>query len=97
MRLNYAGGTMVTTDAIAEALTEYSAALARAGTSVAIDVPGLTVEGTQGDFRLLLGPASQIIGEPWGTDARIDDAEFVTTLRAAIATLPTQSAAGPAQ
>jgi hypothetical protein len=80
MRLEYAGGAVLTGSAIADALLRYAAALARAGTAISIDVPGRTSEGIEGTFQILLGPSSQILVEPTDDPAEVVDQEFLADL-----------------
>jgi hypothetical protein len=80
MRLEYAGGSVLTGEAIANAVIRYAAALAKAQSAVSLDVPGITEEGVEGTFTILLGPASQILIEPTDDDADITDDEFVASL-----------------
>jgi hypothetical protein len=63
-KIVYAGGTFYTGDALAEAMLDYAAALARAETSATTFIPARTTEGTTGDLEILLGPASQLTSEP---------------------------------
>jgi hypothetical protein len=84
MRLEYAGGTLITGDEIADAIVRYAAALGVANTAVAIDVPGVTADGVSGTFQILIGPASQIMVEPTDEPGEIRDDEFVTHLNAEI-------------
>ncbi|WP_348788014.1 hypothetical protein [Leifsonia sp. NPDC080035] len=63
-RIVYAGGTLYTGDAIAEALLAYARALARNGTADTVFVPAHTAEGDDGTIELLVGPASQLVSEP---------------------------------
>lgn len=87
MRLEYAGGTLLTGEAIAEAVISYAAALARAQTSVNIEVPGITTEGVRGTFKILIGPASEIIVEPTDDPEEIVDDEFVARTHEAMVRL----------
>lgn len=63
-RIVYAGGTLYTGDAIAEALLDYARALARNGTADTVFVPSHTAEGDTGKTEMLIGPASQLVSEP---------------------------------
>ena len=84
MRLEYAGGTLLTGEAIADVVVSYAAALARAETSVDIEVPGITSDGVHGSFKILLGPASEIIVEPTDDPEEVVDEEFVARTREAM-------------
>lgn len=80
MRLDYAGGTILTGTAIAHAVLRYAAALARAEDAVSIRVPGRTVDGVEGYFQILLGPSSQILVEPTGDPHEVVDETFLTDI-----------------
>ena len=77
MRLEYAGGTILTGSLIADAVLRYAAALSDADLATPLDVPGRTNEGVEGRFQILLGPASQIMVEPTDDPGEIVDAEFL--------------------
>jgi len=57
----YAGGSVVTSDGIANIVLEYASELARVETSATLDVPTIAEDGTLHSAQLLLGPASQLI------------------------------------
>ena len=59
--IHYAGDELMTGDAIADALLDYAATLARQETSATIDVPVITDDGSLTAARFLLGPASQLV------------------------------------
>ena len=80
MQVDYAGGTMLTGDAIADVVLRYAAALGGLGRSTTIEVPGITADGLPGTFLVLLGPASQILAEPTERDGEIEDAAFVAAI-----------------
>jgi hypothetical protein len=60
-RILYAGGDLLTTDEVADALMEYASVLAIIGSADLVDVPALDRGGEQRTARLLVGPASQIL------------------------------------
>jgi hypothetical protein len=60
-RIHYVEDHVVTGDDIAEAVVEYARALALRGRSDSVDMPGVDVDGEVRRFRLLLGPASQML------------------------------------
>lgn len=62
-RVSYSGQVFLTGDAVADALLEYAAVLARAGQADRVTVPGIGEGGRVTRFDLLVGPASQIIAE----------------------------------
>ncbi|MDR6970108.1 hypothetical protein [Leifsonia shinshuensis] len=81
-RIVYAGTAFYTGDALAEALLEYSRALARRDIADTVFVPGRTAQGDVGPVEVLIGPASQIVSEPAdevGPD--LEDDEMVARLR----------------
>ncbi len=81
-RLRYAGDSVVTGDAIATLVVEYSEALARANTAASIDIPVRLDGGRVGSATLLVGPASQLISvpEPDDTDEIVDE-ELLVSMR----------------
>lgn len=74
-RVHYAGGTLLTGDAIASALLEYAAALARKATSATVEIPVREADDGLGVAQVLIGPASQLVStpEPGYGDEIIDD------------------------
>jgi chaperonin GroEL (HSP60 family) len=57
----YAGGELVTGDAIAAALLDYAAALAESDTADTVDFPVRSDDGSTSTATILIGPASQIM------------------------------------
>lgn len=55
-RISYASGSIVTGNAVTEALLEFAQAVASDAGSVAVDVPVLEEDGTTTTHTLLLGP-----------------------------------------
>ncbi|MGN6428805.1 MAG: hypothetical protein ACTHMF_18475 [Leifsonia sp.] len=89
-RIVYAGGTLYTGDAIAEALLDYARALARNGTADTVFVPAHSGEGEgdPGSIELLIGPASQLVSEPVDLAGReLTDEALVERLRSLTAAL----------
>ncbi|HTL40471.1 MAG TPA: hypothetical protein VL294_03265 [Pseudolysinimonas sp.] len=60
----YAGGSFITSDAIAETLLEYAAQLANADRAANVHVPALDEFGQPFDISVVIGPASQLLSEP---------------------------------
>jgi hypothetical protein len=60
----YAGGSFITSDAIAETLLDYAAQLANADRAAKVRVPALDQFGQPFDVSLVVGPASQLLSEP---------------------------------
>ncbi len=86
-RISYAGGSVVTGDAIAIAVLEYGAALANLGRATAIDVPVLR-DGARDHVRMLLGPASQLISEhEESRTEELDDPAYVREVESRITEL----------
>ena len=81
-RINYAGGALLTGDAIARAVISYAEALARRGTAAEVDIPVRREDGTLGYAQLLLGPASQLVAEDVASELEdpVDD-DLVASLR----------------
>lgn len=86
--IHYVGDTLVTGDAIADAIVHYAEALARKETSAAVDVPIRLPDGSIEQASLLLGPASQIVAvhDESGFEEIVDE-ELVARLRRASAAL----------
>jgi len=90
MRLEYAGGEVLVSDALCHALLDYSAAVARGGGSEDMQIPVVTAEGLHGLAEVVIGPASQLLATP--TDAAevdLNDGEIVAELQARSAALQT--------
>jgi hypothetical protein len=106
-RIHYAGNSVVTGTAIAEALLEYARTLAAADESATVDVPSLLPDGSVVRSMFLVGPASQLISEtePGEHDEIIDDdlvaylkrqAEL-TAHRSTTSVIPAPSPAAPGE
>lgn len=96
-RIHYAGGVLLTGTDIADAIVDYAAALAARRTAASVDIPVRTEDGRTARAHLLIGPASQLVTEPF--DSELDelvDAELVATLRSATSALSsTRPLVGP--
>lgn len=66
--IHYAGETVLTGDAIADALVLYAGALARRETAATVDIPVRSPDGSVNTASVLLGPASQIVALPEHSD-----------------------------
>ena len=64
MTIVYAGGELLTGDEIAEALLDYSQALAQSETASTVEIPTLDDDGERQMVKVLVGPASQIMAKP---------------------------------
>jgi hypothetical protein len=58
-RISYAGGSIITGSAVAEALLEFATNVASDANSVAVDIPVLEADGETSTHTILLGPATQ--------------------------------------
>jgi hypothetical protein len=91
-RIHYAGGTLVTGDAIADVVLRYAEALARQSAAEEMRVPCLSPSGVRDEALLLVGPASQLMAtKEDGTDD-LQDEEFVQRYEAAIRALGPRAA-----
>lgn len=78
----YAGAELVTGDAIADAIMEYSAALADDATAETVDIPVIEKDGSRGVATILVGPASQIVARSIDTDGdELVDPEALERIR----------------
>jgi hypothetical protein len=84
-QLTYAGGEVLTGDAIAEAVMDFAEELARHDDAAQITFPALSEDGSIVETTLLIGPASQIVVRAVEVeyDELVDDAA-VQELRARI-------------
>jgi hypothetical protein len=73
--IHYAGETLLTGDAIADAILTYASALASREESATIVIPVRLTDGSIADANLLVGPASQLVAVPQESalDELIDD------------------------
>jgi hypothetical protein len=81
MKLDYAGGEVLVSNALSHALVEFSAHIARTGGSDSLLIPVLTLDGIRGDAEVVVGPASQLLASP--TDAPevdLDDANVIADI-----------------
>jgi hypothetical protein len=86
--IHYAGDELITGDAIADAVLEYAAALARADGSVTLEIPVRFPDGRSAWATILIGPASQLVAVPHDSEYTelVDDA-LVAHIRDEIASL----------
>jgi hypothetical protein len=81
-RVYYAGHSVLTGTAIAEALLDYAQALAQASGSATIDIPTLNEDGSRGRSEILVGPSSQLISDAEDSEhEEVTDDELVAYLR----------------
>jgi hypothetical protein len=62
--IHYAGETLLTGDAIADAVLRYASALASREESATLVIPVRLPSGSIADANLLIGPASQLVAVP---------------------------------
>jgi hypothetical protein len=75
-QITYAGGSFITSDAVAQALLDYGAALANADRAATVHVPATGLPGD--NVAVLVGPASQLLAQPYdGPDEEIDGTAFI--------------------
>lgn len=67
-KVSYVGDSFITSDAVADALLDLTAALGRTGGSDAVEVPTVDGAGAADMVRLVLGPASQLVAAPHRSD-----------------------------
>jgi hypothetical protein len=80
--IHYAGGEVLTSDDVADAVVDYAAALAKAGSSAELTIPVLLSDGSTSEASMLLGPASQLVAQPEpGTDVDLDDKALLIDVR----------------
>lgn len=80
--IHYAGDELITGDAIADAVLDYAAALARTEGSVTLQIPVRLPDGRQSEAKLLIGPASQLVALTSESEfAEIVDDELVAGIR----------------
>ncbi|WP_375385109.1 hypothetical protein [uncultured Microbacterium sp.] len=83
MILTYAGTELMTGDSLARAVLEYCAALAEEGAAETLEIPVLHSDGSRGMAMMLVGPASQIVGQSVETAyAELEDAAVLEHLTA---------------
>jgi hypothetical protein len=97
--IHYAGGEVLTSDEVADAVVDYAAALAKAGSSAELTIPVVLADGTTSEASMLLGPASQLVAQPAvNPDGELDDDTLVTrivTLTAALGPARAQPSDNP--
>lgn len=86
-RILYAGGSVVTSDAVADVLLRYAVALANAGRADRVDVPAVDLEAQPTMMQLVIGPASQFAVEDSLYREQLDDRRSVLELEERIRSL----------
>jgi hypothetical protein len=85
--LSYSGESMVTTDAIGDAVVEYARALASHDSADVVDIP-VIADHTESVASLMLGPAAQLLVRPAHTkNVSLRDGEAIDRLRRGLASL----------
>ena len=81
-RVHYAGHSVITGTAIAEALLDYAQALAQADGSATVEIPTLNDDGSPGRSEILVGPSSQLISDAEASEhEEVIDETLVAYLR----------------
>ena len=81
-RVYYSSGSMLTGEAIAQAVLEYAEALAKDGRADIVEIPVVLQSGRTGTATLLVGPSSQLASVTEESDhAGPTDAALVEELR----------------
>ncbi|WP_394769338.1 hypothetical protein [Lacisediminihabitans sp.] len=79
-RITYAGGSIVTGNAVAAALLDYATQIASNANSSTVDIPVLEDDGTTSIHTLLVGPATQLdvsdVSDAEGVSAEDEVEEF---------------------
>jgi hypothetical protein len=89
-QIQYAGNTLVTGSDIAHAVLAYAQALASNGDSATVTIPVLHDDGSVVTAEILIGPASQLITEPYESTApELEDADAIARLTDATGRLQT--------
>lgn len=91
-RIHYAGGSLVTGDAIADVVLRFAEALAKQSAAEEIRVPSLSPSGAREEALLLVGPASQLLATKEEGAEDLTDDEFVQRYEAAIRALRPRAA-----
>jgi hypothetical protein len=92
-QIQYAGNTLVTGSNIAHAVLAYAQALASNGDSATVSIPVLHDDGSVVIAEILIGPASQLIAEPYESSApEFEDPDVVSQLNGETAKLHTPHA-----
>ena len=79
--IHYAGGVVLTSDELADAVVDYAAALAKKGSSAELTIPVVLEDGSHSEASMLLGPASQLVAQPAvNPDGELDDDALVESV-----------------
>jgi hypothetical protein len=94
MKLEYAGGEVLMSDAASRVILRYAESLAMHNSSDTVTVPVMTVEGVAGVAEILIGPASQLLAIPTAENHVLDDAAAIGEMQAKLdALLPGRAVA----
>jgi hypothetical protein len=82
-RISYVGGSFLTSDAVADALFDFIAALGPGPRGESVDIPAVTPQGGRISVRMIVGPASHLLSVPEETvlPEPDDSGEALITLR----------------
>lgn len=100
-KLLYAGGELVSSDAVVDAVIDYATRLGQRGATDSLRVPSVSPSGTVGESTVLIGPSSEIMAEPAEQGhVELDDGSAIADLNARKAALEVKAtsrqAPGPA-
>ena len=81
-KIHYSGGELITSEAVAQSVLEYAAALGNRGQAATIDVPAVGLPRGAKTVELLVGPASQLAAEPVDAELEVlDDEPFLLDIQ----------------
>ena len=87
-KILYAGGELVTTDALVDAVVDYATRLGQRGATDSLQIPSVSPSGTVGESTILIGPSSEIMAEPAKQgEVDIHDGPAIADLKARTAAL----------
>lgn len=87
-RINYAGGTLETGDAVAQAMVDYVTSVSQAETNITVDIRVREPDGNVATHSVVLGPGTQLDVTDADSDADARDAAGVTGDEASMYPVP---------
>lgn len=75
-RITYAGGTVETGDAVADALLDYVTTVSQAETNITVDIPVREPDGRIATHTVILGPATQLDVSDIDSSGPADEEKF---------------------
>jgi hypothetical protein len=81
--ITYAGENLLTTDAVAAALVDLTAALAKVGQAEAVTIPIVLDDDSTGEAELVIGVGNDVLSVPvdWGDEPEPDFSRWEEGLR----------------